>query len=325
MMTIENTPLVSIVIPVYNGGEYFEKCLESVQNQTYNNWECVVNNNHSTDGTLEIANRFASGDNRFKIFNNEDFLKMVDNWNMACSRINRESRYLKVLGADDWLFPESIEKMVEVMRKNPSVGLCSSYRLNDLRVDMDGLNIWDGNIYNGKEMLHKQLTRRMDVSGSNSTILFSLEHMRKIPRFPVVFDEEAYHEDTELVYEMMNLADVGFVYQVLSYTRRHEKAATTTEVFRFRTLFQLQEKVLWQYKGADKELTRRYISLRLEYAAFLFFSRLKFDRETIQWHKKYIVRKFRLYEYVVGVITYNKVTQLGIRVLRKFGNLFSKN
>ncbi len=325
MISIQDQPLVSVVIPVYNGGEYFEKCLEGVLNQTYQNWECIVNNNHSTDDTLEVANGFAARDSRFRVFNNEDFLKMVDNWNMACSRISEESAYLKVLGADDWLFPESLEKMVDVMVSNPSVGLCSSYRLNDRIVDMDGLDIWDGNVYDGKEMLHRQLTRNMDVSGSNTTILFAIEHMRKIPRFPVVFDEEAYHEDTELVYEMMNVADVGFVFQVLSYTRRHEKAATTTEVFRFNTLLQLNEKVLWQYKRENKELNKRYRAVRLQYASFLFFRRLKLDRDTIRWHKKYIVRKFKGGEYLLGILIYNKTTQLAIRITHKIGNVFRTN
>lgn len=325
MATIKNQPLVSVVIPVYNGGEYFKKCLEGVQNQTYQNWECVVNNNHSTDGTLEVANGFAARDTRFKVFDNEDFLKMVDNWNMACSRINPDTAYLKVVGADDWLFPESLEKMVEVMEDNPSVGLCSSYRLIDLRVGIQGLNIWDGNVYDGKEMLHKQLTGRIDVSGSNTTLLFSIEHMRKIPRFPVVFDQEAYHEDTELAYEMMNISDVGFVFQVLSYTRRHDQAATTTEVYRFNTVLQLQEKVLWQYKKDDKELNKRYREIRLKYASFLFFRRLKLDRDTIRWHKKYIVRKFSLGEYLLGIVIYNKISQLFSRMMGKIGKQFKRN
>ncbi len=324
MTTQSNQPLVSVVIPVYNGGEYFEKCLEGVRDQTYQNWECVINNNHSTDDTLMIAERFASADGRFKVYNNEDFLKMVDNWNMACSRISPGSSFLKVLGADDWLFPESLEKMVNVMVKHPSAGLCSSYRLNDLHVDMDGLNIWDGNLYDGREMLYRQLTRSIDVSGSNTTILFSLEHMRKIPRFPVVFDQEAYHEDTELIYEMMNLADVCFVYQVLSYTRRHEKAYTTTEVFRFNTLLQLNEKVLWKYKGENRELNRLYRDVRLKYAYFLFYKRITFDRDTIRWHKKYIVRPFSLSEYLLGIITKNKISKLTLRILHKIGNQFKK-
>jgi len=230
-----------------------------------------------------------------------------------------------VLGADDWLFPESLEKMVEIMEKYPNVGLCSSYRLENLEVDMDGLDIWKGNVYDGKEMLHNQLTKRVDVSGSNSTILFSIDHMRKIPRFPVVFDDQAYHEDTELVYEMMNIADVGFVFQVLSFTRRHELAATTTEVFRFNTLLQLQEKMLWQYKGDDPELNKRYKLIRLQYASFLFFKRVKFDRATIRWHKKYIVRKFKFHEYLTGILTYNQFSLLIARVLRKIWKVITKD
>jgi glycosyltransferase involved in cell wall biosynthesis len=313
----KSTPFVSIVIPVYNGGEYFEKCLESILNQTYQNWECIINNNCSKDNTLETAKKFSEKDRRFKIFSNEQFLRMTPNWNMACSKASSSAKYLKVLGADDWLFPESIEKMVEVMETNPSVGICSSYRLNHTTVDMDGLNIWDGNVYNGKEILYRQLVRTLDISGSNSTVMFAVEHLKKIPRYPVVFDETTYHEDTELEYEMMNNSDVGFVFQVLSYTRRHAKAHTTTEVYRYNTLLQLNEKVLWVYKEHDKKLNRLYKIARLDYAYFLFYKTLTFDRASINWHKKYIVRKFKFHEYLLGILTRNKISKLIVRILRK--------
>ncbi|MBG0858930.1 MAG: glycosyltransferase family 2 protein, partial [Bacteroidales bacterium] len=133
-------PLVTIAIPVYNGGQYFDKCLESVLNQTYQNWECIINNNCSEDDTLNIAKKYAEKDLRFRVYSNEKFLRMTPNWNMACSRMSPSTIYLKVLGADDWLFPESIEKMVEIFEKYPTVGICSSYRLNDKDVDMDGLD-----------------------------------------------------------------------------------------------------------------------------------------------------------------------------------------
>jgi glycosyltransferase involved in cell wall biosynthesis len=315
--SLKGKPLVSIVIPVYNGGQYFDKCLEGVLHQTYQNWECIINNNYSEDDTLEIANKYAAGDSRFKVYSNEKFLRMTPNWNIACSRIGKSTKYLKVIGADDWLFPESIEKMVEVMELNPSVGICSSYRLNDKTVDMDGLNIWDGNVYNGKEILYRQLTRSLDISGSNSTVMFSIEHLKKIPRYPVVFDETTYHEDTELEYEMMNISDVGFVFQVLSYTRRHAKAHTTTEVYRYTTLLQFNEKVLWVYKGNDKKLNKLYKASRLDYAYFMFYKTITFDRESIKWHKKYIVRKFKFHEYILGILTRNKISKLFVRILRK--------
>jgi glycosyltransferase involved in cell wall biosynthesis len=310
-------PLVSIVVPVYNGGRYFEACLESILNQTYQNWECIINNNCSEDDTLATADRFASKDGRFKVFSNDTFLRMIHNWNMGCSRISPESRFLKVLGADDWLFPESIEKMVDVMEKHPNVGICSSYRLNDRVVDMYGLNMWDGNVYKGKDILYRQLTRTMDVTGSNSTVLFSVEHLKKLPHYPVIFTDKTIHEDTELEYELMSISDVGFVFQVLSFTRRHPEAETSTVVYRHNTLLHFNEKVLWDYKGDDKVLNRLYRQARREYANFMFWKTLAFDRETTQWHRQRLERKLTVEEYITGVITKNKISKFSKRIFKK--------
>jgi glycosyltransferase involved in cell wall biosynthesis len=311
-------PLVSVVVPVYNGEEYLDKCLESVLNQTYQNWECIINNNRSEDNTLQIANKYASIDSRFKVYTNDKFVRMTLNWNAGCSKISKTAKYLKVFSADDWLFPESLEKMVDVMEKHPSVGICSSFRLNDKRVDMDGLDIWDGNVFDGKKMLYRQLTRNIDITGSNTTVMFNIEHLKKIPRYPVVFDDTTYHEDTELEYEMMNISDVGFVFQVLTYTRRHEKSDTTTSVFRYNTLLQFNEKVLWQYKGNDRYLNKLYKDARLTYAYFLFWKTITVDRETVNWHKKYIVRPFTLSEYILGILSRNKISKVITSILRKF-------
>ncbi|MGD2035567.1 MAG: glycosyltransferase family 2 protein [Bacteroidales bacterium] len=310
-------PLVSIVIPVYNGDKYLDLCLESVQDQTYRNWECIINNNLSKDNTLEIANKYAAKDKRFKVFTNKKFLRMTLNWNEGCSKISDNSKYLKVMGADDWLFPECIEKTVDLMEKHPSIGISSSFRLNDTRVDMDGLNIWDGNVYNGKDILYRQLTRTLDISGSNTTVTFSVDHLKKLPRFPKVFDDTTYHEDTELEYEVMNISDVGFVFQVLSYTRRHAAADTTTTVFRYNTLLQLNEKVLWEYKDNDNKLNRLYRSCRLDYAYFLFYKAITLDFKSINWHKQYIVRKFKWHEYISGIITRNLFSKYLRRLIRK--------
>lgn len=177
--TSKNEPLVSIVVPVYNGGEYFEACLESILNQTYQNWECIINNNCSEDNTMETAMKYANKDKRFKLFSNETFVRMTPNWNIACSKISTSSKYLRVFGADDWLFPESIEKMVALMEKFPSIGICSSYRLNDRMVDMDGLNIWDGNVFNGKELLYNNFVILLTSPDPILRLCFQLNTLRK--------------------------------------------------------------------------------------------------------------------------------------------------
>jgi hypothetical protein len=132
-------------------------------------------------------------------------------------------------------------------------------------------------------------------------------HLKKLPKYPLVYDQNTYHQDTELVYELMSISDVGFVFQVLSFTRRHEKAHTTTEGQRYKTLFQLKEKILWEYKGEDPVLNRMYKDVRQEYAYFLLSRRFRGDTKTINWHKNYIVRDFKTSEYILGALYNNKL------------------
>src|SRR6188768_813307 len=117
-----NQPLVSVVTPVYNGADFIVECIESVLRQTYKNFEFIICNNCSKDGTLEIAKRYAAQDSRIKLFDNDTFLGVIDNHNLAFSRISPESKYVKVISADDWLFDECLEKMVALAEANPAVG-----------------------------------------------------------------------------------------------------------------------------------------------------------------------------------------------------------
>src|SRR5215471_4874584 len=97
----DNTPLVSVLVPVYNCEAYLEECLESVLRQTYANWECVVVNNRSTDGTLAIAEQFAARDSRIRIHNNTEFVRVVRNHNNAFEQMSPRAKYCKLVQADD--------------------------------------------------------------------------------------------------------------------------------------------------------------------------------------------------------------------------------
>lgn len=323
MISEKNQPFVSIVIPVYNGGEYFPTCIESIMNQTYQNWELIINNNFSEDDTLKIAHEYAGKDDRIKVFDNDEFAFQVLNWNIACSHISENAKYLKVLGADDWLFPESIEKMVEVFEMDEDIGICSSYRLNDKIVDMDGLDIWDGNVYDGKNILYRQLDRTLDISGSITTVMWRVDHLKRLDRYPKIFDETTFHMDTELEYEVMNMGKVGFVFQVLSYTRRHEEAGTVTVVGRYNTLLQLNERSLYLYKKDDKKLNKRYKICRLDYAYFLLLKYVTFNYKTIKWHKKYIERPFKWHEYILALILRNKLTDFILNSINRIRNIIT--
>src|ERR1700722_1026926 len=90
-MKTESQPLVSIVTPMYNNAEYLAECIESVLSQTYQNWDYLIVNNRSTDGSAEIARRYAAQHPRIRVHDNTEFLPVVANHNLAMRQISPAS------------------------------------------------------------------------------------------------------------------------------------------------------------------------------------------------------------------------------------------
>lgn len=62
---IVKNPLISVIVPCYNQAKYLDECLQSVFNQSYSNWECLIINDGSSDNTKEVAENWAQNDKRF--------------------------------------------------------------------------------------------------------------------------------------------------------------------------------------------------------------------------------------------------------------------
>ncbi len=230
-MNTKNTPLVSVVTPTYNGEKYLRECIESVLSQTYSNWEYIIVNNCSKDRTLEIVQAYAARDPRIRVYDNEQFLSALQNHNHALGLIADHSRYCKILQADDWLYPECIERMVALAEAHPSVGVVGSYRLMGDRVDCDGLAVSD-TVFPGHEICRMTLMKRIYVFGSPSTTLIRSDVVRARERF---YSERSLHADVEVCYEILKDHDFGFVHQVLSFTRLHEESRSARIAQRYRT------------------------------------------------------------------------------------------
>jgi glycosyltransferase involved in cell wall biosynthesis len=90
---IREEPLVSVVTPVYNGEAYLAECIESVLGQTYKNFEYIIVNNCSKDRSLDIALAYAKRDSRVRVHNNEKFVGVIENHNIAFSLISPAAKY----------------------------------------------------------------------------------------------------------------------------------------------------------------------------------------------------------------------------------------
>lgn len=117
-----SSPLVSILIPVYNRKKYIAECIQSALDQTFTDHEIVVVDNASDDGTWEICQQFARRDPRVRVFRNEENLGPVRNW-IRCAQEAR-GEYSKILFSDDLLEPDCVTRMLAPF-DNQEVGLVS--------------------------------------------------------------------------------------------------------------------------------------------------------------------------------------------------------
>lgn len=233
-MNSKSQPLVSVVTPVYNNAEHIGECIESVLAQTYRNWDLTIVNNCSTDGSGEIARRYAAKDSRIKVRDNTEFLRVVANHNNALRQISPESKYAKIVFADDFIFPRCLEEMVAVGEENPSVGIVGAYRLENDRVGewRPGLAIWTGLPYPSRLVLGREICRRTfleDVSlfGTANSVLYRSDLVRNRDPF---YNESNLHADQEACAILLKESDFGFVHQVLTFTRSRPGSLNKTAI-----------------------------------------------------------------------------------------------
>jgi glycosyltransferase involved in cell wall biosynthesis len=236
-------PLVSVITPVYNGERYLEECIESVLAQTYANWEFVIVNNRSTDGTLAIAERYARRDGRIRIHTNAQFVGSLQNQNTAFRQMSAAATYCKVLHADDWLFPECLERMVAMAEANPAVGIVGAYSLEGLSVKCTGIP-YRTDVMPGRELCRLTLLGKLYVFLSPTSLLIRADLVRGRDPF---YNESYLHADTEACFEILQRHDFGFVHQILTYIRVHEGSISSNVAWRFNTFLVAWLDILRQY------------------------------------------------------------------------------
>jgi glycosyltransferase involved in cell wall biosynthesis len=211
-------PFVSVLTPVYNGEPFLAECIESILAQDYANWEYIIVNNCSTDGTLVLAESYAERDPRIRVVTNKIFVDCLENHNHAFRQISARSKYCKVVSADDRLLPESLGKMVRFAVRNPSIGIVGSYQQGKEKIKWQGLS-QDVSMLSGREACRLGLLQGVHVFGNPTSVLYRADLVRGTESF---FPHSEPHADTSACYESLLGCDFGFIHEVLSVERVHE-------------------------------------------------------------------------------------------------------
>lgn len=123
------TPLVSIIMPLFNAERYVAQSIESVLAQTYTNWELLVSDDHSTDNSVEIVKSFVDNDKRIKLFESEKNQGIAMTRNISIE--HAKGRFVAFLDNDDIWMPEKLEKQLKFMLDKNCGFSYTSYELVD--------------------------------------------------------------------------------------------------------------------------------------------------------------------------------------------------
>ena len=107
---------ILVFVPTYNSEKYLRQCLDSVLQQTFIDWQCVISDDASTDKSVEIAREYEKIDSRFKVLTHEKNVGAANNWNRA--KENNNSFATKILCADDYLLEDALKRQLDILHRN---------------------------------------------------------------------------------------------------------------------------------------------------------------------------------------------------------------
>ena len=206
----EKTIMVSVIVPIYNVEEYLEECLESIRNQTYTNIEVILVNDGSTDGSIEICERFCQQDNRFKLVTQEN-----QGLSAARNRGVKESigEYIMFVDSDDVVKENIVEVLFFYMNSDVDIVECQITRCKDKLVENKPTSI----MFKGEstEAILKSIEFK-EVKFCAFTKLYRRELVEKVPFLEGYIYEDVYTGMNYLKYirKMVAVDLKGYYYRV---------------------------------------------------------------------------------------------------------------
>lgn len=172
----------SIILPVKNGGEYVKECIHSMLKQTLNDFDIIILDNSSTDGTVEWLKSLC--DDRIIIYEADKPLSIEENWSRAVAI--PKNQFMTLIGHDDILEPAFLEEMNSLINAHPQATLFTS---QFDYIDSTGKSFRAGQtvrpIENGPEFLSTLLQNKVDIMGTGF-VMRSTDYQKVggIPAYP---------------------------------------------------------------------------------------------------------------------------------------------
>lgn len=226
-------PKVTICLPILNTRKFLPERIQSIKDQTFQNWECIVSDSYSEDGSWEYLNEVCANDPRF--FLSQAKKGMYYNWNRCVTSAN--GQYLYFASSDDTMKPDCVEMLLQGFAEQPNASIISSIPWiideNGKELEPDGTGDIERKmsavnsatqLMNNVNLVCGALFRRRTPALSMTQLLIKKEIFEDISYLP-----ENFGTMGDWAWQLLTLANIrwGFVPCQLGSWRRHSDQATT--------------------------------------------------------------------------------------------------
>lgn len=255
-------PLVSVIMPAYNTEKYIEASIRSVISQTYTNWELIIVDDCSSDGTEDIIRSFM-GDSRIKLLKNEKNGGAAVSRNYALREA--KGKWIAFLDSDDVWLPEKLEKQIDFMSKNDY-----AFSFTDYRTCLNGE--WLPFVHTAPSKIGKALIRRFCFF-STITVMYDREKIGLIQIIPV-----RHNNDYAMWLHAINKSPCYRLPECLSFYIRHDNSVSSGRKFKqLKNLF-----TMWTVSFEKASFVAYFLTFRnLLWYMFkrFFFKRVPTEKE----------------------------------------------
>jgi len=274
-------PLISVLLPIYNGGNFLPDYLSRLTRQSYQNWELVVIDNASTDATADLLAAAAVGDSRIRIHRNPTTVSVIQNHNVAVRHISPESKYCKILHVDDSMDDSALSAMVAVAQRHPDAGLIVAWanQGDEIHGQIEPLA---KDFFSGADIARRTLAGEIYPFLSPSCLLLRSDLVRARGDLYQIDD---LHADIDSTYELLEHHDVGIAQAPLITIRDHAQSVTQLNAKPLNTLIAANFQMLVKHGPRffpAAEFGKLVLQRRNNYLDFLARSALQ-GRDTEFW------------------------------------------
>ena len=215
--------LISIVVPIYNVENYLRQCLDSIQNQTYKKFECIMVNDGSTDNSQQIVEEYLE-DSRFKLIN-QSHKGLSGARNTGISHIREESTFVAFVDSDDYIYSNFLETLIEHIEDDVDIieGMIEYFH-DEIKVDNVSHNFEKKILITKDDKLRELALNKLRVS------VFP-KLFRKSLLTEVFFPEEWIFEDLAVVPELVSNSKKWIKLPKVIYGYRIRPNSITTKEF----------------------------------------------------------------------------------------------